>query len=134
MEKSPTDPSTYWTSKKSSPFRVKLQMSIKTIPLICIDDLTSFYMTQVSIKRDFRKDCILWSQEVLSFTYHTYHADNYMFTIRCGISWKLTRKPLERLVDVVQSLLTWNIFDVLFYCFCCWLWASKFRLPEQHSK
>ena len=35
------------------------------------NDLTSFYMIQVSIKRNFRRDCILWSQEVLNFTCHT---------------------------------------------------------------
>ena len=54
--------------------------------------------------------------------------------IRCGICWKLTRKTLERLADVVQLLLTWNVSDILFYCFCCWLWAGKYQLSEQHSK
>ena len=86
-------------------------------------------------------DCILWSQKVLSFTYHTYQAGNEMFKvnsknprIRGGISWKLTRKTLERLVAVVQLLLTWNIFEFFFYCYCCWLWGSKCRLLQQHSK
>ena len=44
-------------------------------------------------------------------------------SIRCGISW----------VDVVRLLLTWNILDILVYCFCCWLTGSKYRLPQQHS-
>ena len=34
-------------------------------------------------------------------------------------------------VDVVLLLLTWNISDILFHCFCCWLWARKYRLPQQ---
>ena len=105
-----------------------------------VNDLTSLYMIQVSVKRNFRIDCILWSQEILSFTYHAYQAGNYMFTfnsknasIGYGICWKLTRKTPERLADVAQLLLTSNISDSLLYCFCCWLRASKCGLSEQHS-
>ena len=38
-------------------------------------------MIQVSIKSNFPIDCILSSQEVLSFTYHTYKTGNYMFKV-----------------------------------------------------
>ena len=106
-----------------------------------VNDLISFHMIQVSMKSNFWIDCVLWSHQVLSFTYHTYQVSNYMFkvnsknpSIRYGICWKLTRKILEWLLDIVQLLLTWNISDILLYCFCCWLWAGKCQLPEQHSK
>ena len=144
MVESPMDPSTYWTSKESSFFWVKLWMSVKNHSIVLhwiVNDLTSLYMIQVSVKRNFRIDCILWSQEILSFTYHAYQAGNYMFTfnsknasIGYGICWKLTRKTPERLADVAQLLLTSNISDSLLYCFCCWLRASKCGLSEQHSK
>ena len=55
--------------------------------------LDQFLYVQVSIKRNFRIDRILWSHQVFSFSYHTYQTGNYMFkvsskstSIRCGIT------------------------------------------------
>ena len=83
---------------------VKLRMSIKTIKLICNAlQMTSFCMIQVSAQRYFQMNFILLSQEILSFTYHTYQTGNCMFKVnsrnssrRHGIRSKLTRKTLEQ--------------------------------------
>ena len=64
-------------SKKSSPCRIKLRMSLKTIQLVCIAlQMTSFCMIQVSTGSYFRIHCTLWSQKVLSLTYYTYQVEN----------------------------------------------------------
>ena len=64
-------------SKKSSPCRIKLRMSLKTIQLVCIAlQMTSFCMIQVSTGSYFRIHCTLWSQKVLSLTYYTYQVGN----------------------------------------------------------
>ena len=43
-------------------------------------------------------------------------------SIRCGICWKLTRKSLERLTDVVQLLLTER-----YLIFCSNVSAADFK-------
>ena len=111
-------------------------MSIKTIQLICNAlQMTSFCMIRVSAERYFQMNCVLQSQEILSFTYHTYQAGNDMFkvnsknfSIRRGICSKIRRKTPERhqlTLFYYCCSIPWAIIDKLSYCFCCWFWASN---------
>ena len=52
----------------------------------------------------------------------------------CKICLKLTTKMQEDVIDVilVSLLLTLNKFHILFRCFHCWLWTSKFYWLYEH--
>ena len=57
---------------------------------------------------------------------YLFKGNNGYTRIICGIFIKLTIKTL--LLTILPWLLTLNRFVMLFWCFYCWLWTSKYRL------